>query len=235
MRDALIRAGQGEGVLAPLAGRLDQFNRRHPWSHNAYFHAWILRRLPARRQRALDAGCGRGQLAALLAGQFGRVDGIDRDAEMARAAADRFADDDRVTIRQLPFGEVSGDYDVITMVASLHHMDLEPALLHAASLLEGGGRLLVVGLARVATLSDAAFELASAVLNPVAGLVRHPRAAREPWAGPDVPVVDPAQTFSEIRAGAFRVLPGARLRRRLFFRYTLEWTKPGRQAAAGER
>jgi len=232
MRDAIIRACQGQGILAPLAGRLDQFNHRHPWRHNDYFHGWILRRLPARRQRALDAGCGRGQLAALLAGQFGRVDGIDRDAEMARVAADRFAGDDRVTIRQLPFGDVSGEYDVITMVAALHHMDLESALRHAASLLADGGRLLVVGLARVATPGDAAFELASAVLNPLMGLARHPRAAREPWAGPDVPIADPAQTFSEISAGARRVLPGARLRRRLFFRYTLEWTKPGGQPAA---
>jgi len=223
---------QGEGVLAPLADRLDHFNRRHPWSHNAYFHGWILRRLPAPRQRALDAGCGRGQLAALLAGQFGRVDGIDRDAEMARVAADRFDGDDRVTIRQLPFGDVSGEYDVITMVAALHHMDLEPALRHAASLLADGGRLLVVGLARVGTPRDAAFELASAVLNPLMGLVRHPRAAREPWAGPDVPIADPAQTFSEISAGARGVLPDVRLRRRLFFRYTLEWTKPGGQPAA---
>lgn len=33
----------------------------------------------------------------------------------------------------------------------------------------------------------------------------------------------PEMTFAEIRREAVRVLPGARLRRRLFWRYTLVW------------
>jgi hypothetical protein len=42
----------------------------------------------------------------------------------------------------------------------------------------------------------------------------------------DVPVVEPAQTLPEIRADADAVLPGARLRRRAYYRYSLRWTKP---------
>ena len=230
MRDTLIRACQGQGIVTPLAVRLDAFNQRHPWSHNDHFHGWILRRLPAARRAALDVGCGRGNLVALLVDQFGLVDGIDRDAEMARASAARFAGDDRVTVRQLPFGELTGEYDVITMIAVLHHMQLEPSLRHAAGVLSGGGKLLVVGLARVATPRDAAFELASAILNPLVGLTRHPRAAAQRPGARPFPVLDPAETFGEISAAGRRVLPGARVQRRLFFRYTLEWTKPGHHA-----
>lgn len=43
----LIRAG---------GRRLRRINDRRPWSHNDHFHGWILRRLPARRRRALDVG-----------------------------------------------------------------------------------------------------------------------------------------------------------------------------------
>jgi SAM-dependent methyltransferase len=214
------------GIIGQVAARLDAFNHRHPWNHNDHFHAWILRRLPAGRDRALDAGCGRGQLVARLAARYGQVHGVDADARMAEASAQRFAADPAVTIRQLPFEAVTGQYDVITMVAVLHHLDLGTALRHAQGLLPGGGRLLVVGLARASTVRDLAWDLISGVLNPVVGLVKHPRSERDGRRQPAFPVRDPDLTFDEIRAVATRALPGARLRRRLFFRYTLEWTKP---------
>jgi len=56
---------------------LARVNARHPWNHNEYFHGWILRNLPARRQAAIDVGCGTGALAAKLAARFARVTGID--------------------------------------------------------------------------------------------------------------------------------------------------------------
>jgi hypothetical protein len=48
-----------------------------------------------------------------------------------------------------------------------------------------------------------------------------------PAAGqPAMPVRDPATTPAEITAAARTHLPGATVRRRLFFRYTLRWDKP---------
>jgi hypothetical protein len=41
------------------------------------------------------------------------------------------------------------------------------------------------------------------------------------------PVAAPATTLPEIRQTALRVLPGARVRRRLFWRYSLRYTAPG--------
>jgi hypothetical protein len=97
-------------------------------------------------------------------------------------------------------------------------------------LLAPGGRLLVVGLARVNSLPDLAADLISAAANPVMGLIRHPgpaRPAEGPAAGqPVLPVRDPATTLAEITAAATARLPGATVRRRLFFRYTLRWDKP---------
>ena len=222
-------------VLASARQWLALVNARHPWNHNEHFHGWILRNLPARRQAAVDIGCGTGVLAAKLAPLFAHVTGIDADAGMATAAKARLAQEPRVTIRRCGFAEfvaAAGDSeaDLITMVAVLHHLDLDDTLARIPGLLAPGGRLLVVGLARVNSLLDLAVELISAAANPVMGLVKHPRPAR-PADGaaagqPVMPVRDPATTLAEITAAARAHLPGATVRRRLFFRYTLRWDKP---------
>jgi SAM-dependent methyltransferase len=223
-------------VLAAGAGRwLDRINARHPWNHNEHFHGWILSNLPARRRAAVDVGCGTGVLAGKLALQFARVTGIDADAGMATAANARLIHDQQVTIRQCGFEQfeqaaVDGEADLITMVAVLHHLCLDDTLARIPRLLAPGGRLLVVGLARVSSLPDLAVDLISLAANPAIGFVKHPRAARpaaESGAGQAVmPVKDPVTTLAEIAAAARAHLPGATVRRRLFFRYTLRWDKP---------
>jgi len=60
------------------------------------------------------------------------------------------------------------------------------------------------------------------------------RTTTNPWIRPDdpgtdapwMPVLEPRHSLGEIARAAREALPGARVRRRLFFRYTLEWTRP---------
>jgi SAM-dependent methyltransferase len=154
--------------------------------------------------------------------------GVDADATMATVSTERFAGDPSVGVRHARFEEVDGTFDTITMVAVLHHLPLEAALRHASELLEPGGRLLVVGLARKESLADLAWDVPSSLLNPLVGMIRHPRPVTQSVddGGPVMPMRDAAETFTEISGVARRVLPGASIRRRLFFRYTLEWTSP---------
>lgn len=215
---------------------LDRVNQRYPWDHNEHFHGWILHNLPARRRHALDIGCGTGLLVSRLTAAFDRVTGIDADPRMVGAARERLATNPRATVHPRDAAELghglSGvppeGFDLITMVAVLHHLDLRSTLERVPGLLAPGGRLLVVGLARPGTASDVAVDAVSAVVNPVIGLVRHLRDGRSrPEAdGPAVPVRDPATTLAEIEDASRVFLPGAVCRRRLFFRYTLQWTKP---------
>jgi SAM-dependent methyltransferase len=221
-------------VVAGLRDGLDTFNRRHPWSHNDHFHGWILRNLPVRRGRALDIGCGRGALLERLALQFARVEGIDVDDAMATIASTRVAPYPHASVRRRGFAELTpaddGPYDLITMVAVLHHLDLDATLSRIPGLLAPGGRFLVVGLTRLHSPTDLLIDGLSALANPLVGLVKHPRPVRTE-AGPagDVPampVKDPTRTWDEVVGATRTHLPGGVARRRLFFRHTLRWQKP---------
>ena len=213
--------------------RLTRCNDRHPWSRNHHFHPWILRSLPPSTGRALDVGCGRGDLVAALAGVAGRVDGIDPDQEMAFVAATRFMHDQAVQIGRRTLSEHAavprrhGTYDAITMVASLHHMDLAEALTDARALLTPGGRLLVVTLADPVSTADRIWDVLSVLSNPLIGLVKHPRPVREVPEERPIPVKDPTWSIDTLRQEAARILPGAVIRRREGFRVTLRWRKPG--------
>jgi SAM-dependent methyltransferase len=220
-------------VLVGVREWLEVLNRRHPWNHNDHFHGWILRKLPQHRHAALDVGCGRGLLVERLVDHFALVHGIDVDEGMAASAAARVARHPRATIRRGSFEDVErvgAGFDLVTMVAVLHHLDLDRTLARAGDLLAPGGRLLVVGIARVNSASDVAIDCLSAAANPIMGLIKHPRRARGIDQVDDdalmMPVRDPTTTWTEIAAAAQSRLPGARTRRRLYFRYTILWDKP---------
>ncbi|WP_081586234.1 bifunctional 2-polyprenyl-6-hydroxyphenol methylase/3-demethylubiquinol 3-O-methyltransferase UbiG [Tsukamurella sp. 1534] len=200
---------------------LGWFNARHPFSHNDHFHGWILGNLPERRARALDVGCGEGLLASRLAQRFDAVDAADRDEGMRAATEER--GERRVRVID-GFDAADGPYDLITMIATLHHLELAPALERCRALLAPGGRLLVVGLAREGSVADAVWLTGSALANPVMGFLRHPIPTSVPRAEPPFPVRDPEHTVDQIAEAAGRILPGSTVRRRLPFRYTLEWT-----------
>ncbi len=201
-------------------------NSRHPWNHNDAFHPWILSRLPAGRAEALDVGCGRGALAALLADRFAHVHGTDIDAEMRQATAARCAGLPNVTVDATPLSEIPPGKDLVTMVAVLHHLDLQDALSHARRVLAPGGRFLCVGLARPDSAIDQLWDVASMITNPVIGFVRHPWVAQPTAEAAPHPVKDPEDTLATIRGAVQRAMPGAQVRRQLGFRHTIEWTKP---------
>lgn len=217
-------------VEHPLVRRaaegLHNFNSRHPWSHNDHFHRWILANLPTQRRTAIDIGCGQGELVAQLASRFRYAHGTDLDADMRSAATRRCSGLTNVTVDDAQLNDLAGPADLITMVAVLHHLDAEKALVDVKRLLAPGGRFLAVGLAAPVTIRDTVWDLASAVTNPVIGLIKHPRPVRGGPTPPPFPVRDPQLSFDQLHKIVGTVLPGAVMRRRLAFRHTIAWTKP---------
>lgn len=215
--------------------RWDRFHRRRPWSHNDHFHGWILRSLPLRRDNALDVGCGRGLLLERLSDRFARVSGVDVDPAMAEQACRRTADLGNVRVQCVDFAQyaaVHGDLDLITMVASFHHLEPVGTLRAVRRMLRPGGRLLVVGLCRSGGPVGLGLDVVSVVLNPLVALARQPRPGSAVVDGepdePPMPVREPDLTWAQLTAIVARELPGATMHRRLFFRHTLCWQAPER-------
>lgn len=206
---------------------LDRFNAAHPWDHNAHYHRWILRQLPRRFDRALDVGSGSGDLARLLSTRAKEVHGIDSDPVIVARAQEltHQAAPVTFTVADALIGIPAGSYDVITCVAVLHHLAFTDALTQFRQALAPGGRLVVVGLARVQSLGDHLLGVAAIPLNAVIGWSKNKgRSAPQPVSM--TAMTQPADmAFSDIVRAAHRALPGARVRRRLFWRYTLVWHK----------
>ena len=211
------------GALATGMARL---NARHPWSHNDHFHRWILANLPVQRRTALDVGCGQGALVAALAPGFDAVIGNDLDPAMRAEAALRCSARPNVTIDGSDWAALDGPFDLVTMVAVLHHLDVDAALRDVRDLLAPGGRFLVVGLAPPKSVVDHVWDAASMVTNPLIGLAKHPRVSRVGPQPPAYPVQDPTMTYDDLRRRVDAVMPGATMRHRLGFRHTIAWTKP---------
>lgn len=199
-------------------------NSRHPWSHNDAFHPWIRTRLPEQRARALDVGCGQGELLAALASDFDQVIGLDTDAEMRSTASRRCAGLRNVAVSERPFEDIRGQFDLVTMIATLHHLDVERALLRSRDLLRPGGKFLCVGLAPPVSLIDHFWDLASIATNPLIGFVRHPWIDHTPPQPDPFPTHVPELSVDQLRAITTDLLPGAVLTRHIGFRHTIEWT-----------
>ncbi|MEV0247202.1 class I SAM-dependent methyltransferase [Nocardia sp. NPDC050712] len=211
-----------------LSARIDRFNRRHPWSHNDVYGSWVAGRVAASGARSvLDIGCGTGNLIDRLRSRVARVTGLEPDPAAARAAAARFAGEDSVVIEQAGFEQLDPDrrWDAITLVASLHHLPLAQTLRAVDLRLAAGGRLVVIGCFRESGPVDLAVGTVAMAANLVVGKLKNPRPAVDLPLGMTAPTAPPRETLPEIRRAAAEHLPGARVRRRLFWRYSLVYDK----------
>jgi 2-polyprenyl-3-methyl-5-hydroxy-6-metoxy-1,4-benzoquinol methylase len=194
------------------------------WNHNAAYHPWILRRAARHRGgRALDVGCGDGLLVRRLVEAGLDTVGIEPDPEAAERARARLRGRPRASILQTDLASFEGEpgsFDLVTMVAPLHHMDTRAAFDRAADLLRPGGTLLVVGIAANRSVMDWVF---SAVTLPA---VRLGSLLHRETQDIGVRTAPARESLADIRALAAEVLPGARLRRGLYYRYLLAWTAP---------
>jgi SAM-dependent methyltransferase len=194
------------------------------WNHNVHYHEALLAEVPTGCRRALDVGCGAGEFAARLAERSEQVVGLDRNRDIlgvAQRASARpnidYVEGDLFTVR---LDERS--FDLIACICSLHHMPLAPALVRLRELLAPGGVIAVLGMYRHATVADFAHFAAVTGPDMAIGLVR---SRHNPEVGPlPMPPLAPStETMAEIRAEADRILPGAVVRRRMYYRYTLAY------------
>jgi SAM-dependent methyltransferase len=208
------------------------------WDHNSYYQPQVLRALPARCERVLDVGCGKGEFAIRLAERAGRVDAVDRSAEMIEAA--RRVVPANVSCLQGDVAEMTlpaGAYDAITSISALHHLSLPIVLPRLAQALRPGGILIGIAHHRLEFPRDLPLEAVTVLANVSrrsalfalpAGRRYRREMSRRLGEGPTMPIMDPVLTIREVRRRAERAIPGATVRRLVLWRYELRWRKPDR-------
>ncbi|MEV0203188.1 class I SAM-dependent methyltransferase [Nonomuraea sp. NPDC050691] len=184
------------------------------FNHNDHYHALLTKQLPGGARRALDVGCGTGRFARTLAARGLDVDAVDPDKaviDAATGAGVRYIHGDITTMELEP-----GRYDYISCLASLHHVPFE-TVRALRTALAPGGVLAVLGCYRANAPSDYLVDLLAIPANAAMRLALIGRPAPEV----DAPVTGASMTLEEIRREAATLLPGARIRRLLFWRYLL--------------
>jgi len=119
-------------------------------------------------------------------------------------------------------------FDCIASIATLHHLPMREIILRMKAALKPGGVLLVLDLFEPGGVIDA-------LLNPLAvsvsvtlrlihhGRLRPRREARAAWAAHEAHDLYP--TMKDVRALCAEILPGAKVRKHLLWRYSIIWQK----------
>lgn len=205
--------------------------RTEGWNHNAQYHAFLMSHVPERCVRALEIGCGTGEFSRLLAGRAETVVAVDLSPRMIRAAREHsglyanveFVAGDVMTQR-LPDEE----FDCVATLTTLHHVNFESVLRKVRESLKPGGVFVCLDLYRRSCLSDLLLDCvaypASLLLRLVkTGRPRPPREVREAYA--EHGRTDAYLTLPEVVRICEKVMPGARVSRHLFWRYSVVWKK----------
>ena len=209
---------------------------RLAWDHNAYYQRLLMRQLPEPCGRVLDVGCGAGAFAAQLATRVGHVDAVDRSPVMIEAARRRTPPNVTCILADVMQSALPANhYDAIVSVTALHHLPLDDALRHLAPAVRPGGALAAVVLPRSDLRHELPYEACAAVGHRAFGSVfaalravtRGSWYRIEPIHEVMPKVVAPPLTTRQARQLATATLPGARVRRLVFWRYLLRWRRPG--------
>lgn len=231
------RAGQPRPPLAPAAIIQADFDRlarydTDAWSHNSHYHDFLLHQLPVPCAAALEIGCGTGGLARQLAARAGHVLALDLSPAMIQIAQARSAGYTNIDYRVtdvLSWDWPAEHFAGIISVATLHHLPLAEILPRLRAALRPGGVLAVLDLFSSAGPRDRLLDALALPVSDALSLLKNGR-LRE---SPDVRAAwdahgqhDAYLTLAEIRRACAGILPGARVRRHLFWRYSLVWHKP---------
>jgi ubiquinone/menaquinone biosynthesis C-methylase UbiE len=201
-------------------------------AHNDHYHNFLLRHLPSNCHDVLEIGCGTGGFARRLAGRSQHVLALDLSGEMiriARESSEQFPNIEfqLADVRDWPLPVES--FDCIASIATLHHLPFPETLLKMKMALKPGGVLLVLDLFEPSGLLDSLSNLLALPVSATLRLIHHGRLlprreVRDAWSAHERH--DSYPTMCEVHALCASVLPGAKIKQHLLWRYSIVWEKP---------
>jgi ubiquinone/menaquinone biosynthesis C-methylase UbiE len=204
---------------------------RDGWAHNDHYHGFLLRQLPPHCTYALDIGCGTGAFSRLLASRSDRVLALDLSPQMIRVAKEhskQYPNIDFQVADAMTWEFPTEQFDCVASIATLHHLPFEETLLKMKGAMKINGTLIILDLFEAEGPSDALTTTLAVPANIMlrlirTGRLREPREVREAWA--EHGRSDSYLTLSQIRQVCASVLPEARVRKHLLWRYSITWKK----------
>jgi SAM-dependent methyltransferase len=203
----------------------------HGWNHNTHYHEFLLGLIPERCGRVLEIGCGAGEFSRLLAARAERVLAVDLSPKMIRLARERsrlHTNVEFVEADVMNYPLPDDEFDCVATLTTLHHLPAESALRKIRSALRPGGTFVCLDLYRRSAPSDWLFDGVAYPTNLLLRLWKtgRPRASkgvREAYA--EHGKTDTYLTRREVERVCADVMPGALVRRHLFWRYSVVWRK----------
>jgi ubiquinone/menaquinone biosynthesis C-methylase UbiE len=200
-------------------------------THNDHYHDFLLHHLRSRSQHTLEIGCGTGTFSRRLAERSDHVSAIDLSPEMIRIARERSTEFPNIDFQLadiLEFPLADESFDCIASIATLHHLPYREMLLKLKAALKPGGVLLILDLFEPAGLTDRLLDL---VAFPVSvglrlkhyGRLRRSKESSAAWAAHEA--YDLYPTMNDVRTLCAELLPGAKIRKHLLWRYSIVWVK----------
>lgn len=205
---------------------------------NSHYHNFLLRHLPPKCEHALEIGCGKGEFSRRLAERSQQVLALDLSPEMIRIARERSAQFPNVEFeladvrdRDLPVER----FDCVAGIATLHHLPFREILLKMKAALKPGGVLLVLdlfeperNLLKPEGILDAGLNVLAIPVSVSLRLIHQGRLlprreVRDAWAAHERHDMYP--NMRDVRDLCAEILPGAKIRKHLLWRYSIVWEK----------
>lgn len=191
------------------------------WNHNTAYYKWIKHQV-ADCKSILDVGCGDGSLIAYLDDGSKLLTGIDIDElSIAKANFENRSVNTRFICCGFEAFQPQQTYDAIIFVASIHHMEMMPAIEQSKRLLSPNGVLIIVGLASPSTVMDWAIEGLRVFPCMIISKLKHMQSTESQ----SISVSYNFPSLNEVRDIAGKKLPHASINYGLFYRYLLTWEK----------
>jgi len=197
------------------------------WDHNRQYQNYLLKNIPKNCNCILDVGCGTGELTKKLTSYGKKVIGIDISENMLHEAHKRNSDEKIEYIKTSVedyLEETDKRFDIIISTAALHHMNEERILKTMKDKLIENGKILILDIVKEKTVMDYFLSIIAVILNPIIMLVmdgrlRVSKNEREAWE--EHFQYDKYLTITEVKNIAKKVLGKAKIKKHLFWRYSL--------------
>lgn len=201
------------------------------WNHNNCYYKTLIKSIPKNAGLCLDVGCGKGELSQMVAQCAARVIAVDlADKMIARARLLHDAENIEykcADVLEMTFENAS--IDAIITTATAHHLPYDWFLEFSKCKLKKGGRLIILDLVKASSPTDFLVWGAAFFPNIIMNLLHNGRLHKDDPHTAEVwrkhGAHDTYMTLREIRRLASDHLPGATVKRKLFWRYVLIWEK----------